>query len=232
MERDPGRAVHRVHQRVQDGPVGDGVGTVLHRLCLPIGARHAAAVQVVAADHDRRFHLPARHELVEDQSCLRALAVTEPADAGGQSLELHPLLRHRQPAAQVRLLRKRVEEGAVRRQDVLRVTRERHPPERPLPLTEERTDVGRNETGIGECVAHAAFLLERAQVVAVVEDGCRAGGARASLPRGAPCWRGSASSTRPGRERAAPRRPPGKDRRGCIHSVDRARRSGPSPGRA
>ena len=30
VERDPGGAVHRVHQRVQDRPIGDRVGAVFH----------------------------------------------------------------------------------------------------------------------------------------------------------------------------------------------------------
>src|SRR4029078_4064229 len=101
---------------------------------------------------------------------LGALAVAEPADAGGESLELHPLLRHRQPSAQMRLLREGLEDRPIGGEDVLRIAGEGHPAEWPLALAEERADVGGDESGIGEGVAHAAFLGEGAQVVAVVED--------------------------------------------------------------
>ena len=70
------------------GPVGDGVGAVLHRLGLAVRRRDRAAVEVIAADHDRRLHLARAHQLVEREAHLRAVAVAEPADARRQPLEL------------------------------------------------------------------------------------------------------------------------------------------------
>ena len=37
MERDPRRAAHRVDQRIQNRPVGDGVGAVFHRFGFTVG---------------------------------------------------------------------------------------------------------------------------------------------------------------------------------------------------
>ena len=54
VEADPGRAAGGVDQRVEDGPVGDGVGAVFHAFGFAVGAGDGAAVEVVAADHNRR----------------------------------------------------------------------------------------------------------------------------------------------------------------------------------
>jgi hypothetical protein len=55
---------------------------------------------VVAADHDRGRNLAPAYQVVEDQPGLGAIALTQPADAGRQSLEGDPLGRDRQPALQ------------------------------------------------------------------------------------------------------------------------------------
>src|SRR5688572_11118021 len=55
MQRNPGRPARDVYHRVEIDPVGDGVGAVEHRFGLAVGRGDAAAVQVIAADHDRSF---------------------------------------------------------------------------------------------------------------------------------------------------------------------------------
>src|SRR5690606_29491333 len=89
--------------------------------------------------------------------------------AGGQSLEPHFLLRLRDPAVQVFVVREEFEYGLVGRGDVRRVARERRPAEWALALREERADVGGHETGEVERTLTPAELCFCADRVAVVE---------------------------------------------------------------
>jgi hypothetical protein len=150
---DPGRAADGVDQRVEDGPVGDGVGAVAHALRLAVGAGHRPGVQMVAADDDGRFDGPAGHQFVEQQPGLGPLAVAQPADAGRQALEMHLLLGHANPAVQVARHREQLQDGLVGGVDVFRVAAEGHPAERPLALAKERPDIGRHEAGVAERVS-------------------------------------------------------------------------------
>ena len=100
---------------------------------------------------------------------LRAVAVAEPADARGQPLEVHALLRQREPAHEVLVVREGLQERAVGRVDVLGIAGERHPAERPVALAEQRADERGHESRIAE-VVHAGVLGLAAEVVAVVEQ--------------------------------------------------------------
>ncbi len=102
VDADPGRAGGHVDERVQDRPVGDRVGAVAHRLRLAVRRGDRAGVEVVAPDHDRRRDATRANQLVDRQAGLRAIAVAEPADAGGQPLEGDPLGRQLEPALQQR----------------------------------------------------------------------------------------------------------------------------------
>ena len=88
-----------VHERVEQRPVGDGVGAVEHRLGLAVGRGDRAAVEVVATDHEGRLHRARRHELVERHAGFVALFVPEPADSRGQALKGDAVLGLRDPAA-------------------------------------------------------------------------------------------------------------------------------------
>ena len=112
---------------------------------------------------------PRRDEIVERDAEPRALALPEPADARRQSLKLDPLLRERDPATQMLVVRKQLEHQLVGARDVLRIAGERDPAERSLPLAEERPDVLGDESGNVERVAQAGVERDRANVVAVVE---------------------------------------------------------------
>src|SRR5437868_2155360 len=81
------RAGSGVREHVEDRLVGDRIRAVLHRLRLAVRRRDRAAIEVIAADDDRRLHLAGAHELVEREPDLRAVAVAEPADARRQALE-------------------------------------------------------------------------------------------------------------------------------------------------
>jgi hypothetical protein len=80
VEADPGRPSDRIDQRVEDRPVGHGIGSVHHRLGLPIGTGDGTAVEVVTADDDRGLHFTAGHHLVESVAGPASCTVTEPAD--------------------------------------------------------------------------------------------------------------------------------------------------------
>src|SRR5262249_58498329 len=105
----------------------------------------------------------------EDAPGNRTVAVAEPADARRQALEVHPLLGEAEPAHEVLVVLERLHERSIRRVDVLGITGERDPAERPLSLAEEGTDEGGNEAGIRE-VVHARVLRLEPDVVAAVEE--------------------------------------------------------------
>ncbi len=169
VDRHPRRSRRRVDQGVQQRPVGDGVGAVGHALRLPVRRGDRPAVQVVPPDHDRGGQLAARDHLVEPLPREVPLAVAEPADARGQSLERHALPREADPAGQSLVVAEEVQHRAVGGGDVRRLTRQRGPAERALALAEQRPDVGGHEPGIVERALVAAEFRLTAQRVAVVE---------------------------------------------------------------
>ena len=113
---------------------------------------------------------PLRDELVDREPGPRAVAVAEPADPRGQALEGDPPGSQLEPALEQRIVREELAERLVDPVDVLRVTGQRGPPERPDAATEERPDIGRDEARIRERVRDPGRLRLTAQVVAVVED--------------------------------------------------------------
>ena len=93
-----------VEQGVEQGPVADRVAAVLHRLGLAVGRGDRAAVEMVAADDDRRRDFAVPDHLVEGEAEAVALAEADPADPRGQALEGDPLARHVEPAVEVRIV--------------------------------------------------------------------------------------------------------------------------------
>ncbi len=90
MEGDPRCAAYGVdEQRVQDGPIGDGIRTIAHGFGFAVGGGHRAAIEMVAPNHDGRFDRPACHHLVELQAGAGAFAIAQPANARWQPLERH-----------------------------------------------------------------------------------------------------------------------------------------------
>ena len=187
-------------ERVQDRPVGDRVGAVHHRLGLAERRGDRAGIEVVAADHDRRRHLAAADELVEDQARLRPVALAEPADPGRQPLELDPVGRELEPPLQQRVVGEGLAQRLVDAVDVGGVARQRRPAERPGAAAEERPHVGRHEAGEVERVARARRRAPRcAGCCRSRRCGCRPPAGRASPARagqrcGAPRRRSSSGS--------------------------------------
>ncbi len=75
VEADPGGAGSGIEQRVEDGPVSNGVAAVEHLFSFAIGAGDGAGVEVVAADGDGRGDLSLLHEVVHRFAHLGAFAV-------------------------------------------------------------------------------------------------------------------------------------------------------------
>ena len=155
VERHPSRARRGVEQRVEQRPVADGVAAVLHALGLAVGRGDAAAVEMVAADDDRRRDFAVPHHLVEGEPEAVALAEADPADARRKSLEGDPLTRHVEPAVEVRIVGDQLLHPLVGAVDVLGVAAKRGPAERTDAAAEQRADVGGNEPGEVERVRDA-----------------------------------------------------------------------------
>ncbi|KAG1386099.1 hypothetical protein G6F59_017028 [Rhizopus arrhizus] len=105
VQRHPRRAAGGIEQGVQQRPVGHCVGAVGHRLGFAVRRCHAAAVQVVTADHHWRLQFTIGDHFVEGQAEAITVAQADPADARRQALELDLLGGHVQPAMQVRVVR-------------------------------------------------------------------------------------------------------------------------------
>ncbi len=209
VDGDPRRAGCGVDHGVEQGPVGDGVGAVGHRLRLPVGRRHRPGVEVVAPDHDRRRQLTRAHHLVEAQAEPLPLAVAEPADPRREALEGDPLTGQADPPGQPGVVGELLEHGPVGRGDVGRIARQGHPAEGTLALAEQRSDVGRQEAGVVEGPVEPAEPGLGAQRVAVVEHLAAPVEEARPSPRSAPpSRRGPGGSAPPARCGPARRWPP------------------------
>src|ERR1051325_2941483 len=98
MDRHPGRAARGVEEGIEEGPVRYGIRSVGHAFRLAVRTRHRAGIEMIADDHDRRFHFSARHHRVEGESRPMTLTEAQPADARGQSLKSDPLAGEIEPA--------------------------------------------------------------------------------------------------------------------------------------
>src|SRR5206468_12392726 len=123
---------------------------------------------MIAPDDDRSANDAATYQLVDLQPEPRALAKAEPEDARGQSLERDALARHRDPPAKRFVLMEHLERCLVGDADVLRIPRERRPPERSTALAEERPHIFRHEARNAKRIRHASGPGLRANVVPVV----------------------------------------------------------------
>src|SRR5258707_592317 len=78
--RTPTRPGRGIQHGVQKGPIGNGVATVAHGLGLAVRRGDGAAIEMIAADYDRRGDLAFRDHAVDLKRKLRALAIAEPAN--------------------------------------------------------------------------------------------------------------------------------------------------------
>src|SRR5215813_10723757 len=113
MKRHPARTTRRVQQRVEYGPVSDGVRSIFHSFRLTIRRRHRTRIEMIAPYRDRRLEIAPLYEIVDRLAHLSTLAVTEPADARRQSLKVNAVARQTQPAIQRAIVRKHLEREIV-----------------------------------------------------------------------------------------------------------------------
>ena len=84
----------------------------------------------------RGLDLPAADQFVKGQPCFGPFAVAEPADPRREALESDSLLRHADPAGQVLIIGEQPQNLLVGAVDVLWITGQRNPAERPFALAE------------------------------------------------------------------------------------------------
>src|SRR5690606_34934305 len=125
--------------------------------------------EMISTDHDRRFHFPRPNECVEDKSCLLPLAQSEPADSCGQTLKRDALPRLLQPAVEVVVVRKRLHQRVVCGIDVIGVSGQGYPTERPLAVARKGAYVGGHDPGHRERVLLPPLRSKVASIVAVVD---------------------------------------------------------------
>ncbi|ENN89473.1 hypothetical protein RHSP_65926 [Rhizobium freirei PRF 81] len=158
------------HHGVDQRPVGDGVGAVLHAFGHDVGMRHGTGIEVVARKGDRTFQLAACHKLVDTARKRGALTMAEPCDTRRQPFEGHMLAGKLDPVGDDLVVPEHFQEQIVDASDIAFLARERHPAERADRAAEQRPQIGFGEDRDIEGIGDAAFLRLGADQVAVVED--------------------------------------------------------------
>jgi hypothetical protein len=127
---------------------------------------------MVTPNDDRGFQLPLSDHLIKFQASSCAFAVAQPADTCGQTLKLHFVACHADPAVQVFIIREKGLYRRIRAVDIFRITRQRYPTEGSLALTKQRANVGRNKSRIVKRLLYASVKSPLTQVVAIVKYLC------------------------------------------------------------
>ena len=157
MDAHPRRTRGGVEKGVEDGPVGDRVGAVAHRLGLAVRRGYGACIEMVSSDDDGRTHAAGPHELVDRKPGASPVAVAEPADPGREPLERHPSGSQLEPPLEHRIVREGRPHRVVDRGDVRLVSGQRRPAERPYATTEQRPYIGRDKARVCEGILYAGF---------------------------------------------------------------------------
>ena len=142
---------------------------VFHALGFSEGRCDRSAIEVIAADHDRSFDCTLLDQIVNRQAEFRALTVSEPADARGQSLKLDALASEFDPSAQAAILGEEFENKIVRDCDVRSFAGKRCPTKRSATFAEQRTDVGGNESRKIIRILYAPLVGKGTDIVAVIK---------------------------------------------------------------
>ena len=169
VDGDQVGAVGAGEQGVEDRPVGDRLGAVLHLLALAERVGDRAGVQMVAGEGDRTLQAAVGDRLVDLQRQQAPLAVAEPADAGGQAGEVNVLARHLDPVVDRVVGREGLQDDVVDRRDVLGVARDGEPAERPEAFAEQGPDEHRHERADLQHLVQAEVVAPDAQAIAVFE---------------------------------------------------------------
>src|SRR5215213_1656741 len=125
---------------------------------------------MITTDNNRRADLARGDQVVEGQTGLVPLAVAEPANPSRQALEADLFSSAAQPLLQPIIIAKQIHDCPVGDLDVMRISGQRHPPERALTLTKQRPDISRYEAWKLKRAFIAAQPSLVANRVAVIED--------------------------------------------------------------
>src|SRR5580765_8861418 len=112
---------------------------------------------MIAANDDGAFQLARAHQGVETQAQPGAFAVAEPADAGGQALEMYLLAGQPHPTRQRFVSWKLLQYGLIGAIDVLRITGKGDPPEGAAAFAELGPNVLRHEAGNVKSIGDTGF---------------------------------------------------------------------------
>ncbi len=124
---------------------------------------------MIAANHNRCGHFALGNEFVEFQSGQMPFAITQPADARGQTLKRHALLGHANPAFQRFIFGEQFQNRFVGAEQILFIATQRHPAKRPFAFAEQRADKRRHEARIVERILYARIEGALPQIVAVIK---------------------------------------------------------------
>src|SRR5437773_10708951 len=124
---------------------------------------------MVSTYDDGRAKLTLANHVIEAAAQFGALAISQPADAGRQTLELHFLSSQANPPSQVLVVGKSVNNRLVRSIDVFGITGQSGPAEWPASLTEERSNVLRHESGNSKRIGDPSLDRLGANIVAVLK---------------------------------------------------------------
>src|SRR4029079_8657332 len=116
--------------------------------------RNRAGVEMVSPDDHGCGHLAAPDEFVDRQAGLGAIAVAEPADPRGQTLERDALRSEIEPPLKEAVVREETPQRPVDRCDVLRIARKHGPAEGSDAAAEKRSDIGRDEARVCESLRY------------------------------------------------------------------------------
>ena len=145
MNRDEVGAGGAEEQRVEQRPIADRIAAVGHALGPDVWRGHAAGVEMVAGEQDRR-HQPACRDLRVDRSSeLRTLAMAQPAAARGQALHRDVGARELDPRADLRPFWKELAGEVVQAREIGAFAAECNPAKRADALAEKRTCVSLGE---------------------------------------------------------------------------------------
>src|SRR4051812_271306 len=115
---------------------------------------------MIPADDNGGHYFPCSYQLIKGEPCLFPVALANPADPCGQSLEGNFLPRHFYPTYHAFICRKKAHHQFIGYTDVVRVAAKRGPAEGALAFAEHGPDICRHEARKIEAVAMFKFGSE------------------------------------------------------------------------
>src|SRR5579864_6201379 len=124
---------------------------------------------MVASNYDRRLQFASRDQIIQRQSKLVALTITQPADSRRESLKFHPLLRQLDPAREDFIVRKHLEHQLIRTVDIGSLSRKRRPAKWSTAFAKKGANICRDKSGKVVSVLNALLVSKRPNIVSIIE---------------------------------------------------------------